>query len=541
MTASEAINEPDSIPQIQMKTAIRLSVIVFAALLAALPLRAGQDRPDIVLIMADDMGYSDLGCFGGEIETPNLDSLGYGGLRFARFYSQNMCVVTRASMLTGVYHKTSLRKQAINPRCVTIAELLKTRGYFTAMAGKWHLARYGDTSTWPRQRGFDRYYGILGGAASYFAPAHLVRDDEDASAEFEREDYYLTDAISDNAVSYIREARPGQPLFLYVAYTAAHWPLHARERDIARYRGRYAMGWDQLRESRHARMKQLGVIRKDTPLSPRNESVPPWEEAEHQQWQQRRMEVYAAQVDVMDQGIGRIVQALKRAGRFENTLILFMIDNGACHVEYGKDRKGDYLPDQTRDGRPMRPGNLPHIMPGPEDTYQSYGHGWANASNTPFRYFKQHDHEGGIHTPMIAHWPRGISGKGAVTFQLASVVDIMDTVLDVAGAEYPRRFNGREIYPTDGASLRPIFEGRERPEPKALFFQQAKGRAIRKGPWKLVSRKAGKGKKKGGAWELYNIAEDPTELNNLASQKPGLVRELSRQFDRWIQMSAARK
>lgn len=501
------------------------------------------DQPNIVLIMSDDMGYSDLGCFGGEIETPNLDSLGYGGLRFARFYSQNMCVVTRASMLTGVYHKTSLRKKAINTRCVTIAEMLKGQGYFTAMAGKWHLARYDDQSTWPNQRGFDRYYGILGGAASFFAPSHLIRDNQNASAEFEAQDYYFTDAISDSAVDYIKEAKEDQPVFLYVAYTAAHWPLHARDSDIAKYRGRYSQGWDELRESRYARMQELGVIRKGTLLSPRNDDVPAWKDTKNKEWQARRMEVYAAQVDVMDQGIGRIIATLKDTGRFENTLIMFMIDNGGCHVEYGKDRKGDYLPKTTRDGRPMRPGNLSDIMPGPEDTYQSYGYGWANAGNTPFRYFKQHDHEGGIHTPMIAHWPKGILGKGSVTYQLASVNDIMSTALDVAGSEYPKQFNGNEIYPTDGSTLTPIFKGRERPEPKVLYFQQAHGQAIRKGDWKLVAIKGKhkKGKKKSVNWELYNITEDPAELDNLAKKKPGKVKELAAEFSRWIKKSAARE
>ena len=521
----------------------RISFLLAMILAAAFAQAASPDKPNIVLIMSDDMGYSDLGSFGGEIETPHLDSLADGGLRFSRFYSQNMCVVSRACLLTGVYHKTSLRNKAINTRCVTIPEMLKGQGYTTAMAGKWHLARYDDKSTWPNQRGFDRYYGILGGAASFFAPSHLIRDNQDASADFEREDYYFTDAISDNAVNYINKADKEKPLFLYVAYTAAHWPLHARDSDIAKYKGRYSQGWDKLRQERYARMKKLGIIRVDTPLSPRNEKVPAWKDEEHKAWHERRMEVYAAQVDVMDQGIGRIIKALKHTGRFENTLIMFMIDNGGCHVEYGKDRKGDYLPNQTRDGRPMRPGNLPHIMPGPEDTYQSYGYGWANASNTPFRHYKQHDHEGGIHTPMIAHLPKGIPARGAVTFQLAHLIDVMPTALEMTGSNYPKQFDGKKIYPTDGQSLLPIFQGRQREEPKALFFTQARGKAIRQGEWKLVAIK-NSGKKannKKTNWELYNISEDPAELNNLARQQPKKVKELAAEFDRWLKMSAARK
>ncbi|MBL6764679.1 MAG: arylsulfatase [Verrucomicrobiae bacterium] len=497
------------------------------------------DRPNIVLIMSDDMGYSDLGCFGGEIDTPSLDSLAAGGLRFSRFYSQNMCVVSRACLLTGVYHTTSVRQKAISPLCPTIAECLREAGYFTAMAGKWHLARYEDEATWPNQRGFQRFYGTLGGAGSFFAPSNLIRDNKDASDEFETDrDYYYTDAISDNAVNYIREAKDDQPLFLYVAYTAAHWPLHAKPADIAKYRGKYSKGWDALRKERFARMKELGVIRKDTELSPRNPEVPAWQDEEHPEWQERRMEVYAAQVEVMDRGIGRIIDTLKKTGRFENTLILFMIDNGGCHVEYGPNRKGDYLPDTTRDGRPMRPGNLPSIMPGPEDTYQSYGYGWANLSNTPFRLFKQHDHEGGIHTPLIAHWPKGVPSRGSVTYQIGHLIDVMPTALELAGAKRPKTTSAGKSHPLDGQSLLPVFEGRERDEPKTHFFANAQGQAVRQGEWKLVRVRAGK--KKSSNWELYNLREDPTELRDLADKNPGRVGTLTKLFENWLARSSKR-
>lgn len=504
------------------------------------------ERPNIVLIMADDMGYSDLGCFGGEIDTPYLDSLAAGGLRFARFYSENMCWVSRASLLTGVYHLTSLRESALNPRCPTLAEILGGRGYLTALSGKWHLARYDDQSTWPNQRGFQRFFGTLGGAGSFFAPSHLKRDNADASAEFARDDFYYTDAISDNAVGCIREARPGQPLFLYVAYTAAHWPLHAFPKDIEKYRGRFAKGWDEMRQSRFARMKELGVLPPNAVLSPRHPEVPAWTDEKHPEWQQRRMEVYAAQVEVMDRGIGRIIRALQDGGRFDSTLVMFMVDNGGCHVEYPPNRKGDYLPAQTRDGRPMRPGNLPDILPGPEDTYQSYGHGWANLSNTPYRLFKQYDHEGGIHTPMIAHWPKGIKGAGQVSFATAHLVDVLPTVLDLTGTTHPDRRGGAKTHAPEGTSLRPVFETGSRPPPKALFFNHAKGQAIRQGDWKLVKiagdggRKKG-GKSSGGGWELYDLATDASELHDLAASKPGKVAELAQEFDRWVKRSRQRE
>ncbi|MCH2583081.1 MAG: sulfatase-like hydrolase/transferase, partial [Planctomycetes bacterium] len=374
--------------------------------LAQSPCR-GESPPDIVLERTDDMGYSDLGCYGGEIETPHLDELASGGLRFTNFYSENMCWVSRAAMLTGVWHRTSFHQKGLHPRCVTIPEILRDGGYSTLMSGKWHLG-------WPRQkssptdRGFDSFYGIIDGASSFFAPASLLRDKIPLKVRDLPAAYYIPDAISDNAVEYIEKADRKKPLLLYVAYTAAHWPLHARPEDIARYKGKYAKGWDKLRKERHQRMKKLGIISASTPLSPRHPNVPPWQEAQDKDWQQRRMEVYAAQITSMDAGIGRIVKALERRGNFDNTLILYMTDNGGCHVEYGKNRKGPYLPAETRDGRKMQPGNIPGLMPGPEITYQSYGYGWANVSNTPYRLFKQFDHEGGIRTPLIAHWPRGI-------------------------------------------------------------------------------------------------------------------------------------
>jgi len=475
------------------------------------------ERPNVVVIMADDMGYSDIGCFGGEIRTPHLDQLASGGLRFTNFYSENMCWVSRAALLTGVYHKTSMIKGRLHTRCETLPEALRRNGYQTRMSGKWHLAGK-PYHVFPLDRGYDEFYGILGGAASFFAPAHLTRNRKNVEREaIDDPDYYITDAISDEAVRMIREAKRDKPLYLSVAYTAAHWPLHAREKDIAQYQGKYAMGWDNLREQRLARMRHLGIVPPDTPLSPRHSNVPAWEEAEYKQWQQRRMEVYAAQITVMDTGIGRIIEALKEAKRFENTLVFFTIDNGGCHVEYVPDRKGDYLPEKTRDGRKMRPGNLPDIMPGPEDTYQSYGYGWANASNTPYRYFKQFDHEGGIRTSMIAHWPQGIEREGALVRGVSHLVDIMPTVLEVTktpAADQPIKM--------DGESFAAAFGREDHPGRQSMFFDHARGRALRHGDWKIVAQKDGNRFK----WELYNLKQDPLELKNLAKKMPGKVNEL---------------
>ena len=477
-------------------------------------------RPNIVVIMADDMGYSDLGSFGGEIATPHLDALAMGGLRFTNFYSENMCWVSRAAMLTGVYHKTSMVDSTLHPRCITIPEVLGRADYQNLMSGKWHLAGK-RSKVYPNDRGFQDFYGILGGAASFFAPHSLSRNKKNVEDEAHGDPkYYLTTAISDEAIRMIESTDSRRPFFLYVAYTAAHWPLHAPAQDIEAYRGKYAMGWDRLRQQRLARMKSLGILPDTTVASPRHPNVPAWNDTQHQAWHERRMEVYAAQVTAMDRGIGRIVESLKKTGRFDNTLLFFTVDNGGFHVEYAPERKGSFLPETTRDGRPVRPGNLPTIMPGPEDTYQSYGYGWANGSNTPYRLFKQFDHEGGIRTPMIAHWPNGISGRGELVPTVAHLIDIMPTVFEVTSAERPSSINGKPAVTIDGQSFAAAFRGDNVVGHETLFFHHNKGKAIRHKNWKLVAAQ-----KKD--WELYDLAADPLELDDRASRMPEKVRELS--------------
>jgi arylsulfatase A-like enzyme len=481
---------------------------------------ARADQPNVVIIMADDMGYSDLGCFGGEIRTPSIDALAHDGLRFTNFYSENMCWVSRAAMLTGVYHKTSMVDKQLHPRCPTIAETLRGCGYQTCMSGKWHLAGKSSES-YPVDRGFGDFYGILGGAASFFAPYGLRRNRTNVEDEANKDpSYYLTHRISDEAVRMIETADSGKPLFLYVAYTAAHWPLHAPEEDVEAYRGSYTMGWDKLRQQRLQRMKSLGIVPDSMSLSPRHKAVPAWDDEKHQAWQQRRMEVYAAQVTAMDRGIGRIVKALQESGRFDDTLMLFTVDYGGCHVEYDPDRKGTFLPEKTRDGRPVRPGNLPHIMPGGEDTYQSYGHGWANASNTPYRLFKQHDHEGGIRTPMIAHWPAGITTTGKLVPTVSHLIDLLPTLLELTGSEVPETINGKPPIAMDGISLATAFKGESLAGHETLFFHHSKGKAIRHQQWKLVAI----GKEN---WELYDLRADPLELDNLADSMPAKAEELA--------------
>ena len=485
---------------------------------------AAGRKPDIVIIISDDMGYSDLGCYGGEIETPNLDRVAARGIRFTQYHTENMCAPTRATLLTGRYYIRGFN----SGDNVTIPEALAAGGYRSCMSGKWHNTNdVQPPRQAPQMRGFDRFFGTPIGCGSFFAPLMLTRDGEPAEAEWRRRDFYYTDAISASAVAYVNDAPKDAPLFLYVAYTAAHWPLHALPEDIARYKGRYAAGWDKLRGRRLARMKQLGVVGPDTPLSPRHPKVPAWDDETNKAWQERRMEVYAAQVHRMDVGIGRILDALKATGRLDNTLLMFTIDNGGCHVEYGATRKGAFLNAKTRDGRPLRVGNRPDVMPGPEDTWQSYGYGWANASNTPFRMFKQYDHEGGIRVPLIVQWPKVITAGGQITGQVAHVIDLLPTALDAAGVAYPETCDGRPIAPADGKSLVPVFRGERRPGHDALFWKFAHGRAVRQGKWKLV-------KMDSRPWELYDLGSDPVELTDLAARFPDKVRGLETLWQAWF-------
>jgi arylsulfatase A-like enzyme len=506
----------------------------------------GKLRPNIVVILADDMGFSDLGCYGSEIQTPNLDKLASGGMRFTEFYNSPRCCPSRAALLTGLYsHQSGFGLMAddygkftapayrgdLGENCVTIAEALRLGGYRTAMCGKWHLTPPFPQSqhNWPLQRGFEAFYGTIGGACSYNDPATLLLDNQHIRASG---DFYYTDAIAQNAVRYIDDySRRNAPFFLYCAFTAPHWPLQAPEEEIAKYADRYKAGWDAMRAERHERMIGAKIVDRKWPLSPRDPRVPPWTLAGYKEWEQRRIAVYAAQVDRMDQGIGRILDKLKERGIFDNTLILFLSDNGGCYEELpGPDsaiaRVPLFTPHETLDGRLVQVGNDPSVMPGGADTYQSYGIPWGNASNTPFRLYKHFAHEGGISTPMIAHWPALIRQGGTLTSQIGHEIDIMATCLDVAGADYPSSHRGHSILPLEGKSLLPILEGRQREGHSALFWEHEGNSAVRAGKWKLVARHA-------DYWELYDMEEDRTEMHNLVDQYPERVKDIAEQYRVW--------
>ena len=509
------------------------------------------NKPNVLLILADDMGFSDIGCYGSEIETPHIDRLAAGGVRFSQFYNTARCSPSRASLLTGLHpHQTGigiLTKDdrphgypgSLNERCITVAEILSDAGYATSLDGKWHLASNirQVNDAWPTRRGFGHFYGTLAGSCSYFQPASLTRGEGNVEAEAtEQSDYYYTDAISQEACAFVREkSQVNQPFFMYVAYTAPHWPLQAREEDIAKYRGRYDEGWDVLRERRMQRLRESGLLANAVEECERDPAEPAWDDAEHKAWEARRMEVYAAQVHRMDQGIGDILATLEDTGQLENTLVFFMSDNGACaevlpldgSAEAFKRRRPDLDRLKPRNGRDLQVGNEPAIVPGPEDTYASYGRAWANLSNTPFRLYKRWTHEGGIATPLIVHWPAGGLVNGTIVRAPFQLTDVLPTVLQATQIHYPENYRDRDVPEREGCSFLPVLRG-EQPTDHALYWEHTGNAAIRRGRWKLVREFP-------MPWELYDMDTDRAETTDLAAQRPDIVRELVANWEAWAE------
>jgi arylsulfatase len=423
------------------------------------------------------------------------------------------------------------------------------------MVGKWHVTRMtkpvsdADRHNWPLQRGFDRFYGTIHGAGSFFDPNTLTRDNQYispyADPDYQPKEYYYTDAINEHAARFLAEhakARPEKPFFLYMAHTAAHWPMHARESDIAKYKGRYDSGYSAIRKTRLEKMKRLGLLDERWKITPQ---AGDWSKVNNKAWEARCMEVFAAMVDRMDKGIGDVVDTLKRNGQYENTLILFLQDNGGCAENMGRagpyrtraatpplppmdvsSLQPDMIPKQTRDGYPVRQGQ--GVMPGGADTYLGYGEAWANVSNTPFREYKHWEHEGGISTPLIAHWPKGIATKRCNQLDAtpAQLIDIMATCVDIAKATYPQVCNYKAVQPMEGVSLAPAFSGETVQRPHPLCWEHEGNRAIRSGDWKLVS-------KHNQPWELYHMPTDRTEMNDLSTNDPSRVQQMSTQWEAW--------
>lgn len=511
---------------------------------------SATEKPNIILILADDLGFSDLGCYGGEIETPVLDRMAKDGLRMTQMYNCSRSCPSRANLLTGLYpHQTGLGHMSgerpkwpkgysgfrSNSDNVTIAEVLKDAGYFTAMSGKWHLGKVN-----PIERGFEEYYGLLGGFNSMWNPKVYTRLPNDRSLrEYKDGEFYATNVITDYAIDFINEAHnQDKPIFLYLAYNAPHFPLHAPKEVIDKYMDVYIQGWDKIRDSRWKRIVDMGLVQGTPKLSQRGvvpESMfmdktyelPAWKSLSKEQQMDlaRRMSIFAAMVDIMDKNIGRVIDTLDKNGELDNTFIMFISDNGACAEwhEFGFDGKTGtkYVTHTGSDLDKM----------GSAETYIHYGTGWANVGCTPFTLYKHYSHEGGISTPCIIRWGNHVKNKGGVDHQPAQFSDIMSTCCELAGASYPKEYNGRKIIPTAGISILPIVKGYELPE-RYIYNEHEGNRMVRKGDWKLVSANFC-----GDKWELYNIKEDRTEQNNLAEKYPKKVEELEKAYFEWAEKS----
>jgi arylsulfatase A-like enzyme len=491
--------------------------------LITLPCPAAE-RPNILIILTDDMGFSDLGCFGGEIETPNLDRLAADGLRFTEFYNTARCWPTRATLLSGIYSNNLKKSQ------VTIAQLLQTAGYQTGMVGKWHLGR-DPHKDGPIQRGFDDFYGTMTGAGSFWDPYTLARNTE--FTKIDGDGYYYTDKIGSEAVRQIEGfTKSDKPFFQYVAFTAAHWPLHAPEKSIQKYLKLYEGGWEKLRSDRYARMLKMGIIDEQRfPLPPLESRVKPWKTIDHKPWRIRNMAIYAAMVDHMDQAVGKIVQSLRQTEQLDNTLIIYFHDNGACpeHLSgNGFNTANNILAAAKKAGQTVAVGDQFDVPMGGPLTYGSVGHNWACAQNTPMRRYKMNVHNGGACTPAIMHWPAGLKTKaGSISSQRGHVVDMMATCLDLAGADYPQQFEGEKLAPHESLSLAPILQGNTIDRQHTYIFNHAGTHAIVKGDYKIV--REGK-----GPWALYNLANNRTETINLAKQQTERVEQMAKLWEaRW--------
>lgn len=512
---------------------VALLVVGFASSSMA----ADASRPNVLVILVDDMGFSDLGCYGSEIPTPNIDALAARGVRFTQFYNTARCSTTRAALMTGLYpHQAGMgfldgmRKPEsrgthgrLHDRCVTMAEVLGASGYHTSVVGKWHLGQQHGTPPW--ERGFQRtattQFGELyfpkerGKEASKFVYLDGRKVPAD-SPEVGTGEWYSTFMFTDWALKFLDDAKAqNKPFFQYVAHGAVHFPLKAPQEVIAKYRGHYKAGWDVLREARHKKQIELGIVDPKWPLSPRPNDVPAWDSLSEsdQDRYDHLMAIYAAMLDCVDQSVGRLVAGLKERGMYDNTLILFLSDNGG-NAEGG--------PRGISQGEPL----------GGPDSNVFLGMTWATLNNTPFRRYKHFTHEGGISTPLIAHWPAGIANErhGKLEHQPGHLIDIMATACDVSGAVYPAEHKGHRILPKEGTSLVPAFHGQPLHRWRPIFWEHEGNRAIRSGPWKAVMKFK-------GDWELYHIPNDRTEQHNLIKERPAVAKLLIQQWDDWAATS----
>jgi arylsulfatase A-like enzyme len=509
---------------------------------------AAGARPNIILILADDMGFSDIGCFGSEVSTPNLNRLASRGMRVNQYYNNPRCCPSRASTMTGLYSQQAGLGMMVadygrypfpgyagilSSRTITIPEALKTVGYNTAMVGKWHLAPEDPKigmGSWPLQRGFDKYWGIIAGASVYFKSTKLYEGNDPLPAP--AESLYLTDLFAEHAAGYVAElAQEKKPFFLYTAFNAPHWPIQAPEEMIQKYASRYAGGWDELRAERHKKQIEMGLVDERWPLSPRDPRVPAWQNAQDKEWEMRRMAVYAAMIDRLDQGIGRIIDQVEKSGIADNTLIVFMSDNGGNWEEIAPRKR--MIPDAAIAAHLHSPcevgdacaGNVPGVMPGMMSGFQSIGIPWGNCANTPFRLYKHFAHEGGISSPFIACWPRVIKPTERPVNAVGHETDLMPTFLEVSGAKYPASVAAGPLPSLVGQSLVPLFNGGTRTR-SPIYWEHEGNKAVRDGKWKLVSRFP-------DGWELFDMEADRTEQHDLAEAEPERAKHMAAMWDQW--------
>lgn len=518
-----------------------LKVLLTVALVSAGLAEETGPRPNILLIIADDLGYSDLGSYGGEIHTPNLDRLAREGTRFTQFYNNAVCFATRASVYTGASPRRG-PQGLLRPNMVTLGEAMKAAGYETSLVGKWHLGS--EAPLRPIDRGFDDYYGVLSGACNYFDPTipdPLFYGSDGATRPFAHNDklitefpagFYTTDAFSSHAVERIHHAKQtGRPFLINLCYTAPHFPLQAPAEDIARYRGKYQDGYRKLREQRYQRQIELGIVdpavtkltEADAKTGPfrYDYAIPEWSELDEdrREREERRMEVYAAMVDRMDQGIGRVLAALDETGQADNTLIIFISDNGGCASVPEADRMAEY----TKFNR--------DVPIGQKEGYEFVGPAWGWAQNTPFRRYKGWEYEGGNCTPMIVRWP-GKVAAGKINAEVGHVIDFMPTFLALGGIDYRTAAGGRTVIPLEGRSLLPVLQGQQiGPRSGFLFWFLMGNRAVRDGQWKLVWGVDDK------RWELYDLATDRSETTDLSGREPQRVAEMAAAWAKWAQLA----
>ena len=514
----------------QVFAAVVLVMIPVSFLLSGKTPEKTDQRPNIIYIMADDMGYSDIGCYGGEVHTPNIDALAANGIKLRSFYNNARCCPTRASLLTGQYPHTVGMGQMVTSanakvepgpyqgyldnRFPTIAEDLDKAGYNTYMAGKWHVGE--NEAYWPRKRGFEHYFGLISGANSYYeiipkeiGKRRVVLDDKDYNIP--PTGFYMTDAFTDHAIGYLNDQKkeqPDKPFFLYLAYTAPHFPLHAYESDIAKYEALYQQGWDITRTKRYARMKELGLIDSRYELTPRPNDIPAWDAATDKAKWARKMAVYAAMIDRMDQNIGKLIATLKANRQYDNTLIIFISDNGGCNENVDKRNLND-----------------PTKKIGERGTYVTYDVPWANVSNTPFRKYKRYMHEGGMITPCIIQWPAKIKHREGYIDQIGHVIDLLPTGLELAAVAADKALPGE--------SLSYLWTGKKI-APRTYCWEHEGNKAIRKANWKLVKDDEDAG------WELYDLSKDPTEMHDLAKTYPDRLNSMLEEYHQWAKKVGAR-